>query len=180
MSWAHTSHFHVRTPSRRSALRAIALGGGAALLTSLPPFAALAAGHVDVLLLSCMDYRLMDELAAYMDGRGLKDGYDHVVLAGASLGALTDKRPDWGRTFFQHVDVAIQLHHTRKVIVIDHKDCGAYREFLGAAAVSTPARELEEHTHYLKRLRAVILKRHPTLEVELGLMDLDGKVQTIT
>ena len=179
MSCDHSSHSHVRTPSRRIALRAIALGGGAAVLTGLNPLAAMAAGHVDVLLLSCMDYRLMDELAAYMDGRGLKDGYDHVILAGASLGALTDKRPDWGHTFFQHVDVAIQLHHIRKVIVIDHKDCGAYREFLGAAAVSTPARELEEHTHYLKRLRAMILQHHPKLEVELGLMGLDGKVQTI-
>ena len=132
-------HQACRPSSRRSVLRTIALGGGAALLTTLP-LAARAAGHADVLLLSCMDYRLMDEVSAYMQGRGLKDAYDHVILAGASLGALTDKRPDWGRTFFQHLDVAIQLHKVKKVMVVDHRDCGAYRVFLGEAAVSTRPR----------------------------------------
>ena len=165
-------------PSRRSALRAIALGGGAALLTSLP--AAAVAGHVDVLLLSCMDYRLMDDVSAYMQGRGMKDAYDHLILAGASLGALTDKRPAWGKTFWEHLEVAIQLHSVKKVMVIDHRDCGAYRVFLGEAAVSTPAKELAEHELYLRKLRAEIRKRHPKLEVELGLMGLDGKVQTMS
>ncbi len=171
-------HDSTPSPSRRNALRLMALGGGAALLTTLP-LAARASGHVDLLLLTCMDYRLMDEIVGYMDGRGLKHGYDHVVLAGASLGVLTDKRPDWGRTFWEHLDVAIQLHQVHKVLVLDHKDCGAYRTFLPEGAVSTPEKEMEAHRHYLKRLRAEIGKRHPTMEVELGLMALDGKVQTI-
>lgn len=34
-----------------------------------------------------MDYRLTDDTVAYMEGHGLHDKYDHVVLAGASLGA---------------------------------------------------------------------------------------------
>ena len=180
MSCVHTRLRSNQGASRRGALRTLVLGAGAALLTTLAAPGAQAAGHVDVLLLSCMDYRLMDELAAYMDSRGLKDAYDHVILAGASLGALADKRPGWGRTFFEHLDVAIQLHQVRKVMVIDHKDCGAYRVFLGEAAVATPAKELEVHTLYLRKLRGLILKRHPKLEVELGLMGLDGRVQSIT
>ena len=165
--------------SRRDALRTIALGGGATLLTTLP-LVARASGHVDWLLLTCMDYRLLGDVAAYMDGRGLRKGYDQVILAGASLGALTDKRPAWGRTFFEHLEVAIQLHKVKKVMVIDHKDCGAYRTFLGEEAVSTPEKELKAHEHYLRKLRAAIKQRHSDLEVELGLMSLDGKVQTIT
>ena len=166
--------------SRRGFLTRVALGGGAALLSSLPLTAARAAGHVDVLLLSCMDYRLMDEVAAYMQGRGLKDAYDHVILAGASLGALTTRRPDWGRTFFEHLAVAIQLHHVKKVMVLDHRDCGAYRVFMGADAVKTPEAETAVHARYLKLLRTQIRKRHPELEVELGLMALDGTVETIS
>ena len=168
----------IKAPTRRRVLSSIALGGGVALLTATAS-PTLAAGHVDVLLLSCMDYRLMDEIAAYMDSRGLKDGYDHVILAGASLGALTDQRPAWGRTFWEHLDVAIQLHHIKKVMVIDHRDCGAYRVFLGEKAVGTPQLELDAHTHYLRELKAQILRRHKDLQVELGLMSLDGKVQTV-
>jgi carbonic anhydrase len=162
--------------SRRGVLKALALGGGASLMLT---GRAAAAGHCEVLLLSCMDYRLADELAAYMQGRGLKDNYDHVILAGASLGALTDKRPDWGHTFWEHLDAAIQLHRIGKVMVIDHRDCGAYRLFLGEAAAKDPDTELASHAEQLRRLRTAIKGKHAELEVELGLMALDGSVQTI-
>ena len=165
-------------PSRRRILQTIALGGGVTLLTTLPA-APVQAGQCDWVLLSCMDYRLVGELAVYMDGRGLRDGYDHLILAGASLGALVSQRPDWGRTFWQHLQVAIDLHHVSKVMVIDHYDCGAYRVFLGEEAVNTPAKELIAHTHYLRRLKREIGVRHPHLNVELGLMSLDGAVAPI-
>ena len=154
----------------------MAVAAGAAASAASP---ATAAGHCDVLLLSCMDYRLVDDLARYMDGRGLRDDYDHAILAGASLGALTDRRPDWGRTFWEHLDTAIELHHISRVMVIDHRDCGAYRLFLGEKAVDTPAKELAAHSAELRRLREAIKAKHSRLEVELDLMALDGSVQTI-
>jgi len=95
--------------SRRGVLRSLALGGGASLLLARPAFA----GHCDVLLLSCMDYRLLDDLASFMASRGYQGNYDHVILAGASLGVLTTRMPDWGRTFWQHLDAAIQLHQIK-------------------------------------------------------------------
>ncbi len=165
--------------SRREAFGLIALGGGVSLLSTLAPGVARARGHTDMLLLTCMDYRLTDDTVAYMDGRGLRDKYDHVVLAGASLGALTDKYPSWGETFWSHLDVAITLHSIHKVMVLDHRDCGAYKVILGAESVDTPDKELAVHTKELQALRAEIKRRHEHLEVELGLMSLDGKVQDI-
>ncbi len=175
-SCGHVAHFQAPEASRRKFLAQVVLGGGAALLTSLP---ARAAGHVDALLLTCMDYRLENEIVAWMDGRQMRDRYDHVVLAGASLGALTDQRPEWGDTFWQHLDVAIQLHQVRKVIVLDHRDCGAYRVFLGPDAVKTPEAELAVHTRQLHGLKALVAQKHPELGVELNLMALDGSVLAI-
>jgi carbonic anhydrase len=169
---------HLAVQSRRKFVQALTLGGGAMLLSTLP-LQARASGQADALLLTCMDYRLENEILAYMDGRGMRDKYDHVVLAGASLGAMTTQKPDWGPTFWQHLDIAIQLHHIHKVIVLDHRDCGAYKTFLGPDAVKTPAAETAVHEKYLHALRAEIKKRHPDLEVELGIMALDGKVQTV-
>ncbi len=165
--------------SRRQAFGMIALGGGVSLLSTLAPGVARARGHTDMLLLTCMDYRLTEETIAYMDGRGLRDKYDHVVLAGASLGALTDKYPSWGETFWSHLDVAINLHAIHKVMVLDHRDCGAYKVILGANAVDSPDKELAAHTQALHALQKEIKRRHEHLEVELGLMALDGKVQEI-
>lgn len=167
------------SPSRRAFLRKISLGGGALLLSTLAPSLALASGEADALLLTCMDYRLLDDIGAYMNGRGLRDRYDHVILAGASLGVLTDKKPLWGQTFWDHVDVAKALHKIHKIIVIDHWDCGAYRTFLGEEAVKDPPTELASHTRYLRALKAQLYARYPDLESEIGIMALDGKVQIL-
>ena len=95
--------------TRRNFLKLAALGGSVSLLGSFVPSTAQAAGGTDALLLSCMDYRLVDETERYMSGRGLRDKYDHVILAGAALGAITDKFPAWNQTFWQHLDVAIMV-----------------------------------------------------------------------
>ena len=50
--------------SRRSAFGLIALGGGVSLLSTLAPGVARARGHTDILLLTCMDYRLTDDTIA--------------------------------------------------------------------------------------------------------------------
>lgn len=166
--------------SRRRFLQTIALGGGATLLSTLSPMPARAAGSVDAVVLSCMDYRLADDVDAYMAGRGLTGKYDQLVLAGAALGVLTDKQPAWGPTFWQHVQIAKDLHHIHEIIVLDHRDCGAYRVFLGEALVRDPTTELSTHTLYLRKFRDEAGARFPDLKVELGIMALDGKVTTIT
>ncbi len=137
------------------------------------------AGHTEMLLLSCMDYRLTDKIDAYMNARGLREKYDHVVLAGASLGALTPKHPAWGETFWSHLDVAMALHQVHRVMVLDHRDCGAYKVLLGEHTVKDAATELKSHVEQLYTLRRQIVSRHPKMEVELGLMALDGTVTQI-
>ena len=140
---------------------------------------ARAAGQTDALLLSCMDFRLMDDIERYMSGRGLRDSYDHIVLAGASLGAITDKYPAWNETFWQHLDIAIRLHNIHTVIVMDHRDCGAYHLILGAEHAKDPAVEKKTHADQLNKLRARIAEKYPELKVETLLMSLDGKVEPI-
>ena len=166
---------------RRSFLKLAALGAGATLLSAgLPMASASASGQAEVLLLSCMDYRLLDDIARYMDGRGLTDKYDHVILAGASLGALVDAKPEWGATFWNHVDVAMDLHHIHKVMIIDHLDCGAYKVFIGPDTAKDRETETRYHTEQLRKLGSMLTARYPGFGVELLLMNLDGKVEPVT
>jgi hypothetical protein len=171
---------HVAHP-RRSFLKLATFGVGAALLSAgLPMASARAGGHAEVLLLSCMDYRLLDEIVHYMNGRGLTDKYDHVILAGASLGALVDTKPEWGATFWNHVEVAKDLHHITKVMIIDHRDCGAYKVFIGPDTAKDKETETRFHTEQLQKLAAALAKRYPQFGVELLLMSLDGTVEPVT
>jgi carbonic anhydrase len=164
---------------RRKFITHLALGGGAALLSTVAPGIARASGGTEAMLLSCMDYRLVDDTERWMSDRGMKNKYDHVILAGASLGALTDKYPEWGKTFWGHLDVAIKLHNIHKVIILDHRDCGAYKVILGEDFAKNADKETAAHSRQLRKLRDAILKKNDKLEVEMALMDLDGKVMKI-
>lgn len=166
---------------RRKFLQLAALGGGASLLTAVPLIPeARADGTTDALLLSCMDFRLMDDIERYMSGRKLRDKYDHIVLAGASLGAITDKYPAWSKTFWEHLDIAIQLHNIHTVIVMDHRDCGAYKVILGPEHAKDAKTEKDAHATQLKKLKTQIAAKYPKLKVETLLMALDGKVEVIS
>ena len=166
--------------ARRRFLGLLALGSAAAV-AGLPfaAGAARAAEGTDALLLSCIDYRLTDATTRYMDGRGLGDKYDHVTLAGASLGAETSKYPAWHTTFWEHLAIAIDLHHIHQVLLLDHRDCGAYKIILGKDFSKNPKEEYEIHAKELGKLRASIGRRHPSLGVELLLMALDGSVERV-
>ena len=175
---AHQARLTLAVPDRRRFLAFFALGTAAAL-GAVPWGPALAAGEAEALLLSCIDYRLTDATTRYMDGRGLAGKYDHAVLAGASLGAETSKFPAWSTTFWEHLKIAIELHHIRQVLLLDHRDCGAYTLIFGKDFSKNPKEEYEIHAKELRRLRAAIAKRYPSLGTELLLMALDGSVETV-
>lgn len=164
---------------RRKFLKAIALGAGVTLYAGLPITARAAGAGIEALLLSCMDYRLIDETERYMTERGLRNQYDHIVLAGASLGATTSKFPSWNKTFWEHVDAAIKLHSVKKVMVMDHRECGAYNIVYGRDVSKNRDEETKVHTAELKKLDAQIHAKYPNLGTELLIMNLDGKVEKI-
>lgn len=126
-----------------------------------------------------MDYRLVDDVVRYMDGLGLSDNYDHVILAGASAGAVHPAFADWHETFWQHLQAAIDLHQVKKVMVIDHRDCGAYKIALGSDHLASPDSERAAHAGLLGELAGQVAERQPALTVETYLMALDGSVERI-
>jgi carbonic anhydrase len=166
------------TAGRRQFLQLAALGAGVALFGSFVPRTVWAGGTAEAVVLTCMDYRLVDETVKYLDGLDHMQGeYDHIVLAGASLSVVTDKYPAWAQTFWDHVKIAIDLHHVRKVYVLDHRDCGAYKLVYGKDLAQAPKEETEIHSENLRKIAAQIKARHPQVAVIAGLMALDGKVE---
>jgi hypothetical protein len=81
----------------------------------------------NVLLLSCMDLRLLDNLVKFMNFENLENRYDQFILAGAAAGAM--QMPSWHKAFFDHLVLAVGLHEIKYVYIVEHRDCGAYTEF---------------------------------------------------
>ncbi len=138
------------------------------------------AGHTaEALVLNCMDHRLLDAVADYLAQRGLRGRYDQVTIAGAAIGVMAEPVPGWAETFLQHVALARKLHGIRKVIVIDHRDCGACKAFVDKDCANDSEKERAIHAARMGQLADTIKTREPELEVELLLMDLDGSVERI-
>ena len=165
---------------RRQLIAMLGIGaGGIVAGTILPGWRAFAAPGTDALLLNCIDYRLTAATTQYMTKQGMAGKYDQFILAGAALGAKNDKFPAWGTTFWEHVQVAIDLHGIKKIIVMDHRDCGAYKAILGLDLAAKPKEEFDAHAAQMRSLRADIGSKHPQLAVELLLMALGGKVEKV-
>ena len=135
--------------------------------------------ETEALVLNCMDYRLIGPITDYLDGRGLRGRYDQVILAGGAIGVMSDQNAPWAETFWQHVKLAQDLHGISRIIVIDHRDCGACKAFVTKTCADDRTRETAIHTHWMKALADEIKTRAPNLQVELLLMDLDGSVEVL-
>jgi hypothetical protein len=175
-----------RAFGRRRFLELAGTAGAAAVLTTginlgltRAPSLFAAGGGIEALVLSCMDYRLTNETAFLLNEHGLVNKYDQVILAGATLGVATDKYPAWAETFWNHLDLAIKLHSVKRVIAIDHRDCGAFKLVFGKDYGAAPEEETEIHTKVMSDFRELVKKKQPTIEVELLLMSLDGHVEPI-
>ena len=153
------------------------LAAGLAGFTLLPLRAG--AGQVAALALTCIDYRLVDDAVKFMDGLHLRNDYDQLSLAGASLAAVSAKFPSSNKAFWDHVEIAKSLHHVKKLIVLDHRDCGAYKVAFGGKAATGRAAETAQHKEVMAELKAALAKRHPDLASEFYLMALDGTAERV-
>ena len=145
-----------------------------------PTLALAASGKYDAMLLSCIDPRFQAPVSEYMKGRELSGKYSQFTMAGAGIGAVAPAFKEWQKTFWDNLAASIQLHGIGKVIVVNHRDCGAARIAYGADAVASEAAETRTHREALAQFRKVLTEMQPKMAVETGLMALDGKTEMYT
>ena len=114
----------------------------------------------EALVVHCIDFRFQGHLNRWLD-ENLGDGhYDRVALAGGVY--------DF-ETIFKQLELAVQLHKIKKVILINHENCGAY----GAAGTK------ERHTADLNAARKQIAAQYPALEIQTFYHQLNGRLEPI-
>ena len=162
-------------PSRRDF--ALATAGMAAM--TLIPLRARAAGNVEALGVTCIDYRLVDDAVTFFASLGLTNEYDGLALAGASLAAVSPKFPSANAAFWDQLAISKELHHIKKVIFLDHRDCGAYKVAFGDKFAGGHNGETAQHKKVMEAAKTALTQMHPDLEAEFYLMALDGKAERI-
>ena len=77
------------------------------------------------MVLSCIDPRFQKPVYNYLKKKKLTGKFSAFTIAGAAVGVTHNKFKKWHKTFYDNLGTSIQLHKIEKLIVINHKDCGA-------------------------------------------------------
>ena len=129
----------------------------------------------EAMVLSCMDPRFQHLVHNHLKKKKLTGKYSAFTIAGAAVGVTHNKFKKWHKTFYDNLGTSIQLHKIEKLIVINHKDCGAAKIANGKKEFS-PANEKKIHKDSFSKIKKQIKKRFPKLKVELNLISLDSKI----
>ena len=127
------------------------------------------------MVLSCIDPRFQHLVYSYLKKKRLIGKYSAFTIAGAAVGVTHNKFKKWHKTFYDNLSTSIKLHQIEKLIVINHKDCGAAKIVNGKKAFNI-TNEKKIHKESFSKLKKEIKKKFPKLKVELNLMSLKGKI----
>ncbi|HEX2511734.1 MAG TPA: hypothetical protein VHK44_03975 [Xanthobacteraceae bacterium] len=130
----------------------------------------------EILLLICNEPRVWQYANNYMKGRQLAGKYQPVEVEGAAIGLVAEQYQASRQAFWQTLMSATTWQQTRKVIALNHRGCAAMKIAYGLAKASDKLIETETHRYALREFRHRMAERNADLEVEIGLIEPDGKV----
>jgi len=114
-------------------------------------------------VLTCIDFRFWRETLEFIEKELKLTTFDFPSLPGSAK-AVNECVKD-GDLAMSCISVPCDLHHVKKVVIVNHEDCGAY----GGSGKFNGDKDAEQafHEMELKKAKDVILKKYPEKEVVL-------------
>ena len=129
------------------------------------------------MILSCIDPRFQPIVYNYLKKKKLTGKYSSFTIAGSAIGVTANKFKKWHKTFWENFDTSVKLHNIKKLIVINHRDCGAAKIINGKKEFSK-INETKVHKNSLQKIKKIFKKKYPKLSIELKIISLNSKVET--
>jgi hypothetical protein len=140
----------------------------------------------NALVLSCIDFRLRENIKCNLNNLNYINDYDEFILAGSSLGynGLADYT-DWGKVTDEHIKLAYDLHKINTIILIDHMYCGAYKKAYKLNDAEFGAeKEFKLHMYNLNKTAKILQQKYdgsnpaffeiPNLKIKKYIISIDG------
>ena len=128
------------------------------------------------MVLSCIDPRFQPVVYNYLKRKKLIGKYSAFTIAGAAIGVTAPKFKKWHKTFWDNLETSIKLHKLKKLIVINHRDCGAAR-IINGKKIFDNNNELSIHKTSFIKLKKKFKNKYPNLNIETKLISLNKKVE---
>ena len=128
------------------------------------------------MVLSCIDPRFQPIVFNYLKKKKLSGRYSSFTIAGAAIGVTANKFKKWHKVFWDNIDTSIKLHKIKKLIVINHRDCGAAKIINGKKEFSK-INETKIHKNSFQKIKKIFKKKYPKLKIKLKLISLNKKIE---
>ena len=125
----------------------------------------------EAMVLSCMDPRFQTKVYKYLRKKKLSGKYSSFTIAGAAIGVTAKKFKKWHSTFLDNLSTSIKLHKINKLIVINHRDCGAAK-IVNSEKKFNSKIENKIHKDSFKKLKKVLNKKFPLLKINFKILSL--------
>lgn len=128
--------------------------------------------NCEAVVLTCIDFRFWRETLEFVEKELGLLSFDFPSLPGSAK-AINECMKDED-VALSCIGVPINLHHAKKVVIVNHQDCGAY----GGSKKFNGDDEAEQkfHEEELKKAKAKILEKFPDKEIVLVYAKLvDGR-----
>ncbi len=130
-----------------------------------------------VMVLSCIDPRFQSIVHNYLKKKKLNGKYSAFTIAGSAIGVTANKFQRWHKVFWENFDTSVKLHKIKKLLVINHRDCGVAKIINGKKQFSR-INEIKVHKNSFKKIKKIFKKKYPKLSIELKIISLNSKVET--
>jgi len=130
------------------------------------------------MVLSCMDPRFQPIVYNYLKKKKLIGKYSAFTIAGSAIGVTASKFKKWHKVFWENFDTSIKLHNIKKLIVINHRDCGAAKIINGKKDFSS-INETKVHKNSFQKIKKIFKKKYPKLKIELKLISINKKIENL-
>lgn len=115
----------------------------------------------DAIVISCIDFRFQKYVEEWLNDNLGQAKYDRVALAGGVFDFYS---------ILKQVELSVKLHEIKKVVLINHEDCGAYGE------AGTKERHETDLVDAEKKIEAIF----PQVDVETYYLHLDGEMEEVS
>ena len=128
------------------------------------------------MVLSCIDPRFQPIVYNYLKKKKLIGKYSSFTIAGAAIGVTNIKFKKWHKAFWDNIDTSIKLHNIKKLIVINHRDCGVAKIINGNKIFSI-INETKIHKSSFEKIKEIFKKKYPKLRIELNIISLNKRIE---
>ena len=129
-----------------------------------------------VMVLSCIDPRFQPIVYNFLKKKKLTGKYSSFTIAGSAIGVTASKFKKWHKPFWDNFDTSIKLHNIKKLIVINHRDCGAAKIINGKKEFSRN-NETKIHKNSFNKIKKIFKKKYPKLSIDLKIISVNSKVE---